>query len=153
MVVKPPAPLEPGNELAQLQGLLTVCTDLSKEVAEPDAEWARELLQQIRIEFEWQRREQRKVLQQLFAGIKELVEQTARRATPEEPAAKRARPLSAEVRSDGDKGSEVQPTALLVAEPSGALGILVGVPVAELAEARSTPRATESVDASRKCRQ
>ena len=37
--------------------------------------------------------------------------------------------------------------ALLVAEPSGALGILVGVPLAKLAEARSTPRA-ECVEAS-----
>ena len=40
------------------------------------------------------------------------------------------------------------PSALLVAEASGALGILVGVLGAELAGARSTPRATESVDAS-----
>ena len=30
VVVRPPAPPEPGNELAQLQGLLTLCTDLSK---------------------------------------------------------------------------------------------------------------------------
>ena len=42
----------------------------------------------------------------------------------------------------------MRPTALLVADASGALGILVGVPAAELAEARSTPRATESVVAS-----
>ena len=47
--MKPPVPLEPGNELEQLQGLLTLCSDLSKEVAKPGTEWARELLQQIRI--------------------------------------------------------------------------------------------------------
>ena len=143
VVVKPPAPPEPGNELAQLQGLLILCSDLSKEVAKPDAEWVRELLKRFRTEFERQRREQRKVLQQLIAGIKELMEQIARRA--KEPAAKRARPVSVEVCSDSEEGSEVRPTALLVADASGGLGILVGVPVAELAEARSTPRATESV--------
>ena len=72
-------------------------------------------------------------------GIKELIKQIARRATPEEPAAKCARPVSVEVSSDGGEGSEMRPTALLVAEALGALGILVDVPVAELAEARSTP--------------
>ena len=148
VVMKPPEPPKPGNELEQLQGLLTLCSDLSKEVAKPDAEWVRELLQQIRTEFERQRREQRKVLQQLIAGIKELMEQIARRARPEEPAAKRARPVSVELYSDDDEGSEVRPTALRVAEASGALDIFVGVPMAELAEARSTPRATESVEAS-----
>ena len=150
VVVLPPAPPEPGTELAQLQGLLTLCSELSKEVAKLDAEWVRELLQQIRTEPGRQRREQRKVLQQLIAGIKKLTEQIARRAIPEEPAAKRVRPLSMEICSDGDKGSEVRPTALLVAEPSGASGILVGVPVVELAEARSTLRSTESVEASEK---
>ena len=74
VVVKPPAPPEPGSELAQLQGLLILCLDLSKEVAMPDAERGRELIQHIRTEFERQRREQRKVLQQLIAGIKELME-------------------------------------------------------------------------------
>ena len=149
VIVRPPAPPEPGNELAQLQGLLILCTDLPKEVAKPDAEWARVLLQQIRTEFERQRREQQNVLQQLISGIKELMEQIARGAIPEEPAAKSARPLSVEVCSDGDEGSEVHAAALFVAEASGALGILVGVPVAELAEARSTPRATEPVEASK----
>ena len=91
VVVRPPAPPEPGNELAQLQGLLTLFTDLSKGVAKLDAEWARELFQQIRTEFERQRRDQRKVLQQLIGGSKELMERIARRVTPEEPAAKRAR--------------------------------------------------------------
>ena len=62
VVVKPPAPPEPGSELTQLQGLLTLCSDLAKEVAKPDAEWGRELLQAIRTEFERQRRKQRKVL-------------------------------------------------------------------------------------------
>ena len=100
-----------------------------------------ELIQQIRTEFERQRREQRKVLQQQIVGIKELMEQIARHVTPEEPAAKCARPASV-------RGSGVRPTALLVAEASGALVVLVGVPVAELAEARGTPRATESVEAS-----
>ena len=126
VVVKPPAPPEPGSELAQLQGLLTLCSDLSKETARPDVEWARELIQQMRDEFDQQLREQRKVLQHLTAGIKELMEQIARRETPEEPAAKRARPASVEISSDGGEGSEARPTALLVAEASGALGILVG---------------------------
>ena len=114
-------------------------------MAKPDAEGVRELLQQIRTEFEPQHREQRKVLQQLTASIRELMETIARRATPEEPAAKRMRPLSVEVCSDGDERSEVRATALFVAEPTGALGILVCVPVADLAEARSTPRARESL--------
>ena len=78
------------------------------------------------------------------------MERIARRVKPEEPAAKRVRPINVEICSDGDEGSEVRPTAMLIAEPSGGLGILVGVPVAELAEARSTPRATESVAASEK---
>ena len=133
---------------------ITVCTDLSKEVAKPDAEWARERLQQTRTEFERQRREQRKVLQQLIVGIKELVEQIARRATPEGPAAKRVRPLSVEICSEGDEGSEVRPTALLVAEPSGGLGFLVGVPVAGLAEAqRASPEPPSPWQPPRKCRQ
>ena len=148
VVVKPSAPPKPGNELAQLQGLLTLCSDLSKEVTKPDMEWVPELLQQIRTEFERQRREQRKIVQQLIAGIKELMEQIARRAVSKKPAAKLARPLSVEIRSDGDEGSEVRPAALLVAEPLGALGILVGVLITESAEARSTRRATESVNAS-----
>ena len=79
MLVRPPAPTEPGSELAQLQGLLTLCSDLSTEEAKPDAEWVRELIQRSRAEFERQPREQRKVLQQLMAGIKELMEQIARR--------------------------------------------------------------------------
>ena len=122
MVVKPPAPPEPDSELAQLTGLLTICSDLSEDVARPGAEWARELIQQIRTEFERQRREQRKVLQQLIAVIKELMEQIARRVTPEEPAAKRARPASVEIGSDGGEGSEVRPTALLAAEAFGLPG-------------------------------
>ena len=52
--MRPPAPPEHGDELAQLQGLLTLCTDLSKEVAKPDTEWVRELLQQLRTELERQ---------------------------------------------------------------------------------------------------
>ena len=145
--VRPPAPTEPGSELAQLQGLLALCSDLSKEVAKPDAEWVRELIQRIRAEFERQRREQRKVLQQLMAGIKELMAQIALRVAPEVPS-RSARAASREISSDGGEGCEVRRTALLVADASGALGILVGVPAAELAEARSTPRATESVVAS-----
>ena len=62
VLVRPPAPTEPGSELAQLQGLLTLCSDLSRKVAKPDAEWVKELIRQIRTEFELQRREQRKVL-------------------------------------------------------------------------------------------
>ena len=76
------------------------------------------------------------------------MEQIAGRVTPAEPAAKHAGPATVEISSDGAEGSEIRPIALLAAEASGALGILVGVPVAELAEARSTPRATESVEAS-----
>ena len=41
----------------------------------------------------------------------------------------------------------MRPIALLVAEASDALGIPVSVPVGELPEAQSTPRATESVEA------
>ena len=148
MVVKCPAPPDPGTELAQLQGLLTLCSDLSNEVARPDAEWVRELIQQTRTEFERQRWEQQKVLQQLLAGIKDLMEPFARRVPPDEPTAKRAPPASVAISSDGGEISEMRPTALLVAEASGALGILAGVPLAGLAEARSTSRATESVDAS-----
>ena len=59
VVVKPPAPPKPSTELAQLQGLLALSSDLSKEVARLDAQWLRELMQQIRTEFEPQRREQR----------------------------------------------------------------------------------------------
>ena len=143
----PPAPPEPASELAQLQGLLSLRTDLSKKVAKPNAEWTRGLLQQIRTEFERQRREQRKLVQLLSAGIKELMERIARRVTPEQPAAKRVRPPSMETCSYGDEGSDVRPTALVAAEPPGSLGILVGVPVPELAETRSTLRATESVAA------
>ena len=39
---------EAGSDLTQLQQLLTQCLELSKEGTKPDAEWARELLQQIR---------------------------------------------------------------------------------------------------------
>ena len=45
---RPPMSTEAGSDLAQLQQLLTQCLELSKEVTKPDAEWARELLQQIR---------------------------------------------------------------------------------------------------------
>ena len=53
-----------------------------------------------------------------------------------------------EISSDGGGESEVRRTALLVAEASGALAILAGVPVAELAKARGTATATRSVEAS-----
>ena len=148
VVVRPAAAPKPGNELAQLHGILTLCTGLPEEVANPDAEWARELLPQMRTEFERQGREQRKVLQQLIAAIKELMERMARRGTPEEPDAKRTRPLSVDICPHGEEGAEISPTILVVAEPSGTLGIPVVVPLAELAEPRSTPRATESVKAS-----
>lgn len=88
------------------------------------------------------------MLQQLIAGIKELMEEMARRVAPEERAAKRVRPASVAISSDGGEGSQVRPTAPLVAEASAALGILVGVRLAELAEARSTRRAIASVEAS-----
>ena len=38
--MRPPVPPEPSNELTQLQRLLSLCADLSKEVAKPDTEWA-----------------------------------------------------------------------------------------------------------------
>ena len=57
-----PVPPGTGTDLDQLQQLLARCMGLSKEVTKPDAEWARELLHQIRIELEPQRREQRKAL-------------------------------------------------------------------------------------------
>ena len=59
---RPPTSPESGSDLAHLQQLLTRCMELSKEVTKPDAEWARELLQQIRTELERQRREQRKAI-------------------------------------------------------------------------------------------
>ena len=89
VVAKPPAPTEPGSQLAQPQGLLTLCLDLSNEVAKPVPEWVRALFQQIGKDFDRQRWEHRKTLQQLITGIKELMEQIARRVMPEEPAAKR----------------------------------------------------------------
>ena len=148
MVARPPVPTEPGSELAQLQGLLTLCLDLSKDVAQPDTEWIRELVQQIRTEFERQRGEQRKTPQQPTAGIEDLTEKIARGGASEEPTAKRTRPASAEISFDGGEGSEVRPTALRVAEASAALGILVGVPLSDLAEPHRTPRATGSAEAS-----
>ena len=72
-------------------------------MAKPDAEWAKGLLQQIRTEFERQRLDQRKVLQQLIAGIKKLMDRIARRVAPEKPAAKRARPLSVDICSTATK--------------------------------------------------
>ena len=42
--MRSPFPPEPSDECAQLQKLLTLCWDLPKEVAKPDAEWAKELL-------------------------------------------------------------------------------------------------------------
>ena len=63
--------------------------NLSKEVMKPDAEWAGELLHQIRTELERQRREQRKALQQLITDIRGLVEKMSRRTPPAESAAKR----------------------------------------------------------------
>ena len=148
VVARRPVHAKPGSELAQLQGLLSICLDLSREVAMPDADWVKELVQQARAEFDRNRREQRKTLQQLITDIKDLIKKVARRVSSKEPSAKRARPASVEISSDGGEGSEVRPTALLVAEASGALGILVCVPAAELAGARSTLRATESVEAS-----
>lgn len=117
-------------------------------MAKPDTEWLRELVQQVRAEFASQPREQRKTLQHLITGTKELIEKSARRAASEEPSAKRARPASVEISSNGDERPEMRSIALLVAEASGVLDILVGVPVAEPAEAPSTPRVTESVEAS-----
>ena len=123
-MVRPSVPPEPSDELAQLQKLLALCTDLSKEVAKPDAECVRELFQQIRTKVERQRRERRKVLQQLVASIRELMEKIVRRAAPEEPAAKRMRPRSVEAFSEDGEISEVRATAVFVAEPIGALAFL-----------------------------
>ena len=68
--MRSPFPPEPSDELAQLQRLRTLCRNLFKEMAKPDTEWLGELLQQIRAEFERQRREQRKVVQQLNANAR-----------------------------------------------------------------------------------
>ena len=119
--------------------------DLSKEVTKPDAEWAREFLQQIRAELERQRREQQQALQQLIADRLELMEKSSRRTPPAEPVGKRRRPPSVEVCSDDEGGTETRATALVVADTSGALRLLVRVPAADVAEARSSPRVAGSV--------
>ena len=76
------------------------------------------------------------------------METIVRRAAPEEPAAEQVRSLTVKGCCEDDEGSEVRATAVLVAEPTGALGTLAGVPVADPAEAQSMPRAPESVMAS-----
>ena len=134
-----------GADLEQLQQLLARCMDLSKEVMRPDAEWAHELLQQIRTKFERQRREQRKALQQLSNDIRELMERISRRMPPAEPATKRRRPLAVEICSDEEGEPEESPTALFVADTSGAFSFLVGVPGGDAAESWSSPRVARSV--------
>ena len=128
-----------------MQQLLVRCTDLSKELTKPDAEWAHELLHQIRTELERQRREQRKVIQQLITDIRELMEDISRRTPPAEPAAKRRRPLAVEICSDKDGEHEEHASALFVADTSGALSLLVKVPVCDSPETRSSPRVARSV--------
>ena len=78
VIEKLPALSEFVTDLEQLQQLLARCMELSKEMPKRDAEWARELLQQIRTELERQRREQRKALQQLITDIRELMEKISR---------------------------------------------------------------------------
>ena len=134
-----------GTDLEQLQQLLARCMDLSKEVTKPDAEWARELLQQLRIEFKRQRREQRKPFQQLITDIRELMEKSSRRMPPAEPATKRRRPIAVEICSDEEGEHEEHATALFVADTSGALSLLVGVPTSGAAESWSSPRVARSV--------
>ena len=138
-----PVPPGAGTDLEQLQQLLARCMDLSK-VMKSDAEWAREL-QQIRTELEQQRREQRKVLQQLISDIRKLIEKVSRRTPPAEPAAKRRRPLAVELCSDEEGEHEERPTALFVADTSGALSFLVGAPAGGAPESRSFPRVARSV--------
>ena len=142
---RPPISSEAGSDLAQLRQLLTQCLGLSKEVTKPDAEWARELLQQIRTELERQRREQRKALQQLIADIRELREKTARRTPPPEPAAKSQRPLSVEVCPDEEPEPETHATAVFLVDSKRALRLLVGMHSGATAESRSSPRATGSL--------
>ena len=119
--------------------------DLSKETTKPDAEWARELLQQISTEPERQRREQRKALQQLTTDIRELMEKISRRKPPAEPVAKRRRPLAVEVCSDEEGKHEEHASVLFVANTSRALRLLVGVPAGDAAESRSFPRVARSL--------
>ena len=83
VVERLPVPFGAGTDLEQLEQLLACSMDLSKEVTKPDAEWAREFLHQIRTEFERQRREQRKALQQLISDIRELMEKISRPTPPE----------------------------------------------------------------------
>ena len=134
-----PAPPEAGTDLEQLQQLLARCMDLSKGVTKPDAQWARELLHQIRTEFERQRREQRQVLQQLTTDIRELMEKSSRRTLPAKAAAKRRRSPTVEACSDEEGEPEEHVTALFVADTSSALRRLVGVPAGDAAESRSSP--------------
>ena len=136
---------EAGSDFAQLQQLLTQCLELSKEVTKPDAEWARELLQQIRTELERQRREQRKAFQQFIVDILELREKIAGRTPPPEPAAKSQRPLSVPVGSDEEPEPETHATAVFLVDSKGALRLPVGVHSGATAGARSSPRATGSV--------
>ena len=142
---RPPMSTEAGSDLAQLQQLLTQGLELSKAVTKPDAERARELLQQIRTKLEHQRREQRKALQQLIADIRELREKIARRTPPPELTVKRQRPLSVEVCSDEEPEPETHAVAVFLVDSKGALRLLVGVDSGATAEARSSPRATGSV--------
>ena len=131
--------------MAQLQQLLTQCLELSKAVTKPDAERARESLQQIRTKLEHQRRAQRKALQQLIADIRELREKIARRTPPPELAVKRQRPLSVEVCSDEEPEPETHAIAVFMVDSKGALRLLVGVHSGATAEAGSSLCATGSV--------
>ena len=140
-----PAPAELGTDLAQLQQLLARCMDLSKEMAKPDAEWARDLLEQITTEFGRQLREQRKALQQLIADIRGLMAKISRRTPSAGPAAKRRRPPSVKVCSDDEGGPEERAIALFVANTSGALHLLVRLLAGDVAESRSSPRAAGSM--------
>lgn len=135
--------VEPGLDLTQLQELLAIPMELSKKIGKWDAECVREVVQQVRAEFGDQRREQRKTLQQPITGVKELMGKIAHRTASEGSAAKRARTDSVKLSPDGEGGSEECSTAVFVTNATGALGILVDVPLAELAEARSTPRAAD----------
>ena len=127
-----------GTDLEQLQQLLARCMDLSKGLTKRDAEWGCELLQQIRIELKCQRREQRKAFEQLIADIRELVENISRRTPPADPAAQRRRPPTVELCFDDEGEPEEHPTAVFVADTSGALRLLVGVPARDAAESRGS---------------
>ena len=73
------------------------------------------------------------------------MEKISRLTSPAAPAAKRRRPYTVKAGSDEKGEPEEHATALFVADTSGALSVLVGVPAGDAAESRSSPRVARSV--------